>query len=153
MNNKSIILDEDNFSNEEFIYYGEESGLAIYSAINWNNPIPYFMVFKGDIKSINPTLYYDNCDYNYSMCRLSMIEPKYIAAEAEDLILSKDDIDEIIMALNSTNNGITLFEYLIELYNYGHLEFDFRSYEEKQNFKEKYMITEHIKMPDYTKLL
>lgn len=78
------------------------------------------------------------------ICRISIYHPKYITGFNENMILTKDQIDELIHILSSINpaKGITLWQHVISKYN-NNFTFD----------KVLYHIPNNIKMPDYTKLL
>ena len=94
---------------------------------------------------------YDGLDDrdNGKFCRVSILEPKYIGAEGEDLILSKEDIDKIIYILNSPNRrelfgNIRNWEYIINHINEEH------SYDEDYKWIN---LPKDLPIPDYYQLL
>src|SRR5574344_571704 len=103
MNNLSIILGEYDYGFSNKIFHSEH--LILQSNPNAKNNW-CFKVFLGD--------------YLDDMCRISMIEPKYINAEGETLILTEELISEMISWLNKKcdfDNTISYWDYLIESWN------------------------------------
>lgn len=90
----------------------------------------------------------DNRDLG-KFCRISMIEPRYIGAEGEDLILSEEDIDKLMLILNSPNRRdfcgyIRNWNYIINHLNEEH---------EDDEVYDWSKIPEDLPIPDYYKLL
>lgn len=134
---------------EEDLYY-EKNGYRITCFIN--QKAPYLPAFK---------LYYgDNTYSGYSkkntakMCRISLLEPKYLGLEGEDLILDHNQKIRLIEILKSQTYGdnISNWEMIICLYNRFHSDYaanisDDNYFELKEN-----MILPDLIIPDYTKL-
>ena len=121
---------------EEIVY--EDSDYTITSMINIKEPfIPYFRLY-----------------YHDKMCRISLLEPKYLCLEGEDLILNKEQKIRLIEILKSQTNGdnISNWDMIISLYNRFHSDYavnisDDNYFELKEN-----MILPDLIIPDYTKL-
>ena len=121
---------------EEIVY--EDSDYTIISMINIKEPfIPYFRLY-----------------YKDKMCRISLLEPKYLGLEGEDLILDHNQKIRLIEILKSQTDGddISNWEMIICLYNRFHSDYvvnisDDNYFELKEN-----MILPNLIMPDYTKL-
>ena len=121
---------------EEIVY--EDSDYTITSMINIKEPfIPYFRLY-----------------YQDKMCRISLLEPKYLGLEGEDLILDHNQKIRLIEILKSQTDGdnISNWEMIISLYNRFHSDYavnisDDNYFELKEN-----MILPDLIMPDYTKL-
>ena len=91
--------------NEYEYTFGEYMGLKI-SIIGYRNKNiePYIKIYKTDISN-NKTL----------MCRLSLLESKYIGLDDEDLILSHNDIYSLYLIIrNSPFNIYAMFAHTIE---------------------------------------
>ena len=78
--------------------YEEDNGFVIGAIINIQYPpTPYFRLYCGE--------------HNYrdissaKMCRISLLEPKYLNLEGEDLILNKEQKIRLIEILNSPCPG------------------------------------------------
>lgn len=120
--------------------YCERYGYHITSFIN-SKP-PYLPAFK---------LYYGDNEYRgfvkYStakMCRISLLEPKYLGLKGEDLILTQEQKIRLIEILNSPyeyHPSETLWEAIIGYYNVFHRDMEHDTY-----------LNEKLPMPDYTKL-
>ena len=101
---KLVEYHEDYKSNVSF-----KDNLQIISIPNWSSD--HILCF-GVLKFPDGVDNYDT----HKFCRISMMEPKYIGAEGEDLILSKEDIDILMNILTSNNyrNYInTSWDYII----------------------------------------
>ena len=81
---------------------------------------------------------------NNKYCRISMTDHKYIGAEGEDLVLNKEQIEQVIKALNSNHSifkNSTCWETLIFFQNKEH------------EYEDDWIELEYFNMPDYRKLL
>ena len=124
---------------EEDLYY-EKNGYRITCFIN--QKAPYLPAFK---------LYYgDNTYSGYSkkntakMCRISLLEPKYLGLEGEDLILDHNQKIRLIEILKSPYEcypSETVWDAIIGYYNVFHSDMEHDTY-----------LDEKLPMPDYTKL-
>lgn len=120
---------------EEIVY--EDSDYTITSMINIKEPfIPYFRLY-----------------YQDKMCRISLLEPKYLCLEGEDLILNKEQKIRLIEILKSQTNGdnISNWDMIISLYNRFHHDYEHYNNEDFIRLKEN-MILPNLIIPDYTKL-
>ena len=91
------------------------------------------------------------------MCRISLLEPKYLNLEGEDLILNKEQKIRLIDILNSpymNDLSETVWSQLLGLYNFFHKEFDIDQllYDPEYKAPNFDHIDECLPMPDYTKL-
>ena len=124
---------------EEIVY--EDSDYTITSMINIKEPfIPYFRLY-----------------YQDKMCRISLLEPKYLGLEGEDLILNKEQKIRLIEILNSPyidDPLETVWSQLLGLYNFFHKEFDIDQllYDPEYKAPNFDPIDENVTMPDYEKL-
>ena len=148
----SNILNEKNSSYENCILIDEFKKIRIDSSPAWNTEDQYFKIYKGDKLLFNGD--YINAP-NIKMCRLSIYNPIYVTAEDtdENLILSKEEIEEIISILNSPNEDCpedTNWVQIIANINMSHDEDNF--YKDYLNGKEWVDISYDISIPDYTKL-
>ena len=98
---------------------------------------------KDKILCFGVKIYKKKGSYNNKYCRISMTEPKYIGAEGEDLVLNKEQIEQIIKILESPYNDTeyTNWQVLIIWQNWVH---------ENTN---DWVELEYFNMPDYRKLL
>ena len=134
-----VEIDTSSMSNiyRDEVYY-------LFSSPNWG---PQHEICFTVIKHYN-----SNNEDNHKFCRLSMMEPKYIGAEGEDLILSKEDIDKIISILTS-NNYIrpefnTNWDYMIYHMNWEH------QWDEEADMDCGWVnLPADLPIPDYYKLL
>ena len=132
-----LVQEETSF--EEDLYY-EKNGYRITCFIN--QKAPYLPAFK---------LYYgDNTYSGYSkkntakMCRISLLEPKYLGLEGEDLILDHNQKIRLIEILKSPYEcypSETVWDAIIGYYNVFHRDMEHDTY-----------LDEKLPMPDYTKL-
>ena len=131
---------------EEDLYY-EKNGYRITCFIN--QKAPYLPAFK---------LYYgDNTYSGYSkkntakMCRISLLEPKYLGLEGENLILDHNQKIRLIEILNSPCPGceeIRVWDQILGHYNFFHKDnIDFNGL--NVQFEP---ISYDLQIPDYTKL-
>ena len=70
----------------DFFYNGQRYLIDKVNNWNYNNQL-YFIIFR------------DNETFDH--CRISMMEPKYLGFEGEELVLSKEEINCMINTLNS----------------------------------------------------
>ena len=137
---------------EDEVFY-EEEGFRITSIINTKPPyIPYFKVYYGINK---PWILREESEDK--MCRISLLEPKYLNLEGEDLVLNKEQKLRLIEILNSPyihDSSETVWSQLLGLYNFFHKEFDLDQliYDPRYKAPKFNPIDEHLPMPDYTKL-
>ena len=120
---------------EEIVY--EDSDYTITSMINIKEPfIPYFRLY-----------------YQDKMCRISLLEPKYLCLEGEDLILNKEQKIRLIeiLKLQTDGDNISNWDMIISLYNRFHHDYEHYNNEDFIRLKEN-MILPNLIIPDYTKL-
>ena len=91
------------------------------------------------------------------MCRISLLEPKYLNLEGEDLVLNKEQKIRLIDILNNHyihDPSETVWSQLLGLYNFFHKEFDINQllYDSEYKAPDFDPIDECLPMPDYTKL-
>ena len=68
------------FGSEDYVYT-EDDGFIIGAIINIKYPsTPYFRLYYGSYRDID----------NAKMCRISLLEPKYLGLKGEDLILNDE---------------------------------------------------------------
>ena len=124
--------------------YEEDNGFVIGAIINIQYPpTPYFRLYYGE--------------HNYrdissaKMCRISLLEPKYLNLEGEDLILNKEQKIRLIEILNSPCPGceeIRVWDQILGHYNFFHKDnIDFNGL--NVQFEP---ISYDLQIPDYTKL-
>ena len=137
---------------EDEVFY-EEEGFRITSIINTKPPyIPYFKVYYGINK---PWIFRKESEDK--MCRISLLEPKYLNLEGEDLILDHNQKIRLIEILNSHyihDPSETVWSQLLGLYNFFHKEFDIDQllYDPEYKAPNFNSIDENATIPDYTKL-
>ena len=137
---------------EDEVFY-EEEGFRITSIINTKPPyIPYFKVYYGINK---PWIFRKESEDK--MCRISLLEPKYLNLEGEDLILDHNQKIRLIEILNSHyihDPSETVWSQLLGLYNFFHKEFDIDQllYDPEYKAPNFDHIDENATIPDYTKL-
>ena len=137
---------------EDEVFY-EKEGFRITSIINTKPPyIPYFKVYYGTNK---PWILRKESEDK--MCRISLLEPKYLNLEGEDLVLNKEQKLRLIEILNSSyihDPSETVWSQLLGLYNFFHKEFDIDQllYDPEYKAPNFDPIDENATIPDYTKL-
>ena len=137
---------------EDEVFY-EEEGFRITSIINTKPPyIPYFKVYYGINK---PWIFRKESEDK--MCRISLLEPKYLNLEGEDLILDHNQKIRLIEILNSHyihDLSETVWSQLLGLYNFFHKEYDIDQllYDPEYKAPKFDPIDENATIPDYTKL-
>ena len=131
---------------EDEVFY-EKEGFRITSIINTKPPyIPYFKVYYGT----NEDWLMREKSHD-KMCRISLLEPKYLNLEGEDLILNKEQKIRLIEILNSPCPGceeIRVWDQILGHYNFFHKDnIDFNGL--NVQFEP---ISYDLQIPDYTKL-
>ena len=124
---------------EEDIYC-ERYGYHITSFINSKPPyLPAFKLYYGDNEYLGFVKY-----STAKMCRISLLEPKYLNLEGEDLVLNKEQklrLMEILKSPNVYSPDRSNWDVLLGLYNAFHRDMEHDTY-----------LDEKLPMPDYTKL-
>ena len=131
---------------EDEVFY-EEEGFRITSIINTKPPyIPYFKVYYGT----NEDWLMREKSHD-KMCRVSLLEPKYLNLEGEDLILNKEQKIRLIEILNSPCpecEEIRVWDQILGHYNFFHKDnIDFNGL--NVQFEP---VSYDLQIPDYTKL-
>lgn len=131
------------FGSEDFIYM-EDKGFIISAIINIQYPpIPYFRLYYG----LHNYVSLDDA----KMCRVSLLEPRYLCLEGEDLILNKEQKIRLIEILKSPCpdcEEITIWNQIIGHYNFFHKDnIDFNNLNVEFN-----PLANDLRIPDYTKL-
>ena len=131
---------------ENEVFY-EKEGFRITSIINTKPPyIPYFKVYYGT----NEDWLMREKSHD-KMRRISLLEPKYLNLEGEDLILNKEQKIRLIEILNSPCPGceeIRVWDQILGHYNFFHKDnIDFNGL--NVQFEP---ISYDLQIPDYTKL-
>ena len=144
MNNPRIASSIKEWYGSEDYIYNEENGFIIAAIINIQYPpTPYFRLYYGENN-------YRDLDSS-KMCRISLLEPKYLNLEGEDLILNKEQKIRLIEILNSPCPGceeIRVWDQILGHYNFFHKDnIDFNDL--GVQFEP---ISYDLQIPDYTKL-
>ena len=131
---------------EDEVFYEKEE-FRITSIINTKPPyIPYFKVYYGT----NEDWLMREKSHD-KMRRISLLEPKYLNLEGEDLILNKEQKIRLIEILNSPCPGceeIRVWDQILGHYNFFHKDnIDFNGL--NVQFEP---ISYDLQIPDYTKL-
>ena len=146
MNNPRIANSIQEWYGYEDRIYEEDNGFIIGAIINIQYPpTPYFRLYYGENN-------YRNLDSS-KMCRISLLEPKYLGLEGEDLILNKEQKIRLIEILKSQTDGdnISNWDMIICLYNRFHHDYEQYNNDDFIRLKEN-MILPNLIIPDYTKL-